>query len=72
MVSRPLLVSKPHLGTKARFFILSDSCGFVEVGANFLRGRTENTASDSYSIVVCALCLAMALILLRAYTAVAP
>jgi hypothetical protein len=32
-VSRPVYVGvKPHLGPKTRFLLLSDSCGFVDVG----------------------------------------
>jgi hypothetical protein len=31
-VSRPVLVSSTHLGPKTRFLLLSDSCGFVDVG----------------------------------------
>jgi hypothetical protein len=32
-VSRPVyLYVKPHLGPKTRFFLLSDSCGIVDVG----------------------------------------
>jgi hypothetical protein len=26
------LASSPHLGPKTRFFLLSDSCGFVDAG----------------------------------------
>jgi hypothetical protein len=32
-VSRPVSLGvKPHLGTKSRFLLLSDCCGFVDVG----------------------------------------
>jgi hypothetical protein len=31
-VSQPVLVSSTHLGPKTRFLLLSDSCGFVDVG----------------------------------------
>jgi hypothetical protein len=31
-VSRSVLVSSPHLGPKTRFLLLSDTCGFVDVG----------------------------------------
>jgi hypothetical protein len=37
-VSRPVFLGvKPHLGPKARFLLLSDSCGFVDVGRPFWR-----------------------------------
>jgi hypothetical protein len=37
-VSRPVcLVVKPHLGPRTRFLLLSDSCGFVDVGRSLRR-----------------------------------
>jgi hypothetical protein len=39
-VSRPVYLGvKPHLGPKIRFLLLSDSCGFVHVGAPSLTRR---------------------------------
>jgi hypothetical protein len=36
--SRPVCLGvKPHLGPKTRFLLLSDSCGFVDVGLPFWR-----------------------------------
>jgi hypothetical protein len=32
MYGQSVLVSSPHLGPKTRFLLLSDSCGFVDVG----------------------------------------
>jgi hypothetical protein len=35
-VNRPVSLGvKPHLGPKTRFLLLSDSCGFVDVGRPF-------------------------------------
>jgi hypothetical protein len=31
-VTQSVSVSNPHLGPKTRFILLSDSCGFVDVG----------------------------------------
>jgi hypothetical protein len=39
-VGQSVLVLSPHLGPKTRFLLLSDSCGFVDIGAPSLaRGR---------------------------------
>jgi hypothetical protein len=38
-VGQSILVSSTHLGPKTRFLLLSDICGFVDVGSPLTRGR---------------------------------
>jgi hypothetical protein len=47
MASRPACLGvKPHLGPKTRFLLLSDSCGFVDVGRPLVR-------EDGYVVYNC-------------------
>jgi hypothetical protein len=43
MVSQPVCLGvEPHLGPKARFLLLSDSCGFVAGSRTLTRGWVSN------------------------------
>jgi hypothetical protein len=48
-VGQSVLVSSIHLGTKTRFLLLSDNCGFVDVGRSLSDERTDL----SFTIAAC-------------------